>query len=36
MMSKPKNAWMIRAGNDNELAPFVEKENVVAIGWAEA
>lgn len=32
-MATPKHAWMVRAGNDNELAPFVEKENVVAIGW---
>ncbi len=32
-MATPKHAWMVRAGNDNELAPFVEKEKVVAIGW---
>ena len=32
-MTKPKHAWMIRAGNDNELASHLEKANVVAIGW---
>ncbi len=34
-MSKPKHAWMVRAGNDNELAPYVEKVNAVAIGWGK-
>jgi restriction system protein len=32
-MTKPKHAWMIRAGNDNELASLLEKANVVAVGW---
>ena len=32
-MTKPKHAWMVRAGNDNELADVVQGENVVAIGW---
>jgi restriction system protein len=34
-MKKTNHAWMVRAGNDNELAPHVEKEGVVAIGWKE-
>ena len=34
-MQKPKHAWMVRAGNDNELADIVREENVVAIGWTE-
>lgn len=33
-MEKPKQAWMVRAGNDNELADQVEDKNAVAIGWA--
>ena len=32
-MAKPKHAWMVRAGNENELADIVQEENVVAIGW---
>jgi restriction system protein len=32
-MTKPKHAWMVRAGNENELADIVQEENVVAIGW---
>ena len=32
-ITKPKHAWMVRAGNDNELAEIVQEENVVAIGW---
>lgn len=31
-MVKPKHAWMVRAGSDDELANIVWKENVVAIG----
>ena len=34
-MQKPKHAWMVRAGNDNELADIVQEENVVAIGWSD-
>ena len=34
-MQKPKHAWMIRAGNDNELADIVQEENCVAIGWSD-
>lgn len=34
-MQKPKHAWMVRAGNDNELAEKVEPLNAVAIGWTE-
>jgi restriction system protein len=33
-MTKPKHAWMVRAGNDNELADLVEDKNAVAIGWS--
>ena len=32
-MNVPKHAWMVRAGNDNELADLVQSENMVAIGW---
>ena len=32
---KPKHVWMVRAGDDNELAGIVREENVVAIGWME-
>ena len=32
-MTEPKHAWMVRAGNNNELADIVQEENVVAIGW---
>lgn len=32
-MIRPKHAWMVRAGNDNELADIVQEENIVAIGW---
>lgn len=32
-MSKPKHAWMVRAGNENALADAVEAKNAVAIGW---
>jgi restriction system protein len=34
-MQKPEHAWMVRAGNDNELADIVQEENCVAIGWTE-
>jgi restriction system protein len=30
-----KHAWMVRAGDDNELADLLEKKHAVAIGWAE-
>jgi len=32
-MTTPKHAWMVRAGNNNELADLVQKERLVAIGW---
>jgi restriction system protein len=32
-MAKPRHAWMVRAGNDNELAELVQSKNLVAIGW---
>ena len=34
-MTKPKHVWMVRSGNDNELADLVEKVNAVAIGWVD-
>lgn len=34
-MTKPKHAWMVRAGNENELADLVEEKNAAAIGWPE-
>jgi restriction system protein len=34
-VSKPKHAWMVRAGNDNTLADKVELNGAVAIGWNE-
>ncbi len=32
---RPQHAWMVRAGNDNELADIVQENDVVAIGWAD-
>lgn len=32
-MDSPKHVWMVRAGDDNELADQVWQENAVAIGW---
>lgn len=29
----PEHAWMVRAGNDNELAEEIGEKRVVAIGW---
>ena len=34
-MTIPKHAWMVRAGDDNELADILENKHAVAIGWAE-
>jgi restriction system protein len=34
-MTKPRHAWMVRAGNNNELADLVEEKHAVAIGWPE-
>jgi restriction system protein len=34
-MTKPKHAWMVRAGNNNELADQVEDKHAIAIGWSE-
>src|SRR5690606_28379389 len=28
-MTRPKHAWMVRAGNDNELADFVKDRNAI-------
>lgn len=35
MTDEHQHAWMVRAGNDNELASQVEAKNAVAIGWHE-
>lgn len=34
-MTIPKHLWMVRAGDNNELANQVEDKQAVAIGWAE-
>ena len=34
-MQKPEHAWMVRAGNDTELAYIVREEKVVAIVWSD-
>jgi len=34
-MTKPKHAWMVRAGDYNELADLVEEGKAIAIGWHE-
>ncbi|GAB4543578.1 MAG: restriction endonuclease [Anaerolineae bacterium] len=34
-MTRPKHAWMVRAGDNNELADLVEDKDAVAIGWSE-
>jgi restriction system protein len=34
-LERPTHAWMIRAGDDNELADQIEREEAVAIGWDE-
>jgi restriction system protein len=34
-IGQPTHAWMVRAGNDNELADIVQDEQVVAIGWVK-
>jgi restriction system protein len=34
-VTKPKHAWMIRAGDNNELADLVEDKDAVAIGWSD-
>jgi restriction system protein len=32
MAKEQRHAWMVRSGNDNELAPLVEAKNAAAIG----
>ncbi len=32
--NQPENAWVVRAGDDNELIGTFEEKGVVAIGWA--
>ena len=34
-MTKPNHAWMIRTGDDNELADIIEDKSAVAIGWSK-
>jgi restriction system protein len=34
-VTSPEHAWMVRAGDNNELAGIVEDKNAVAIGWAD-
>jgi restriction system protein len=34
-VAKPRHAWMVRAGDNNELADLVEDRSAVAIGWNE-
>ena len=34
-MTRPKHAWMVRAGNDNEFTGILAQDGAVAIGWME-
>ena len=34
-MAEPRHVWMVRAGDDNELADTVWNEHAVAIGWPD-
>lgn len=34
-MTTPEQVWMVRAGDNNELATQVEQKNAVAIGWSD-
>jgi hypothetical protein len=34
-VTKPRHAWMVRAGDNNELADLVEDRSAVAVGWNE-
>lgn len=34
-MSEPEHVWVVRSGNDNEIANEVWDKNAVAIGWFE-
>ena len=34
-MTVPEHVWMVRAGNDNSLAPKLWDANAVAIGWRD-
>jgi len=34
-VTSPEHAWMVRAGDNNELADSVEDKNAVAIGWRD-
>jgi restriction system protein len=34
-MNMPKHAWVVRAGDNNEIAELVEQVNAVAIGWKD-
>ncbi len=32
---EPLNAWMVRAGDKNELITIAERDGAIAVGWAE-
>jgi restriction system protein len=34
-LAQSTHAWMVRAGNDNELADVVSEKSLVAIGWSD-
>jgi restriction system protein len=34
-MDKPKHVWVVRAGDENELADEVEGKSAIAIGWED-
>ena len=34
-MTTPRHAWMVRAGNDNQLVHQVEEKQAIAIGWCQ-
>lgn len=31
----PASAWMVRAGNNNELVDVFTEESIVAVGWPD-
>ena len=33
-MANDKTVWVVRAGNNNEIAQEVEEQSAVALGWA--
>ena len=34
-MTNDKTVWVVRAGNNNEIAQDVEEQSAVALGWAD-